>query len=233
MIRVAEVQNHESTARRQVLECSGDRRLMVLDAYNGTVLWCHEIPDLRRVNMPRDCSNLNLLGDHLFVAVRDRLWRLDAGTGLPAPSQPNPPASSPYTAPEKPQLSPDGKNQWNGTAWVPYTAPAAPPPPPAQAAPPPPPAQAALELSPDGKHQLVNNQWVPYTAPAPAAPPPPPAQVAATPPPPPAQAAAPPPPPPAAPTPELSPDGKHQLVNNQWVPVAAATVAPSDDDIPF
>ncbi|MEE2885995.1 MAG: LamG-like jellyroll fold domain-containing protein [Planctomycetota bacterium] len=59
----------------------GDRRLFGLDAYNGTILWAHEIPQLRRVNMPRDCSNLNVLGDDLWVAVTDRLWRLDAQTG--------------------------------------------------------------------------------------------------------------------------------------------------------
>jgi len=59
----------------------GDRRLFGIDAYNGTILWAHEIPQLRRVNMPRDCSNLNAFGDDLWVAVRDRVWRLDAQTG--------------------------------------------------------------------------------------------------------------------------------------------------------
>jgi outer membrane protein assembly factor BamB len=59
----------------------GDRRLFGLDAYNGTILWSHEIPQLRRVNMPRDCSNLNAFEDDLWVAVVDRLWRLDAQSG--------------------------------------------------------------------------------------------------------------------------------------------------------
>lgn len=59
----------------------GDRRLFGIDAYNGTILWAHEIPQLRRVNMPRDCSNLNAHEDDLWVAVIDRLWRLDAQTG--------------------------------------------------------------------------------------------------------------------------------------------------------
>ncbi|MCA9447423.1 MAG: PQQ-binding-like beta-propeller repeat protein, partial [Candidatus Omnitrophica bacterium] len=59
----------------------GDRRLFGLDAYNGTILWEREIPDLRRANVPRDCSNKMARGDQLFVAIRDRLWKVDGQTG--------------------------------------------------------------------------------------------------------------------------------------------------------
>ncbi len=59
----------------------GDRRLIALDSYNGTILWALEIPALRRTNVPRDCSNITARDDDLFAAVVDRLWRLDAQTG--------------------------------------------------------------------------------------------------------------------------------------------------------
>ncbi len=59
----------------------GDCKLFSLDAYNGTILWTLEIPALRRVNLPRDCSNQSLAGDALYVAIDDQVWLLDAQTG--------------------------------------------------------------------------------------------------------------------------------------------------------
>lgn len=59
----------------------GMSRLIALDAYNGSVLWGMEIPDLRRLNMPRDCSNWCADSDRLFVAVEERAWILDGVTG--------------------------------------------------------------------------------------------------------------------------------------------------------
>ncbi|MGK0185811.1 MAG: outer membrane protein assembly factor BamB [Verrucomicrobiales bacterium] len=59
----------------------GMSRLIALDAYNGSVLWGMEIPDLRRLNMPRDCSNWCADTDRLFVAVEERAWILDGVTG--------------------------------------------------------------------------------------------------------------------------------------------------------
>jgi outer membrane protein assembly factor BamB len=56
-------------------------RMAALDAYNGTILWSLEIPGLLRVNMPRDASAWCADREHLYVAVRDRCWRLDAQTG--------------------------------------------------------------------------------------------------------------------------------------------------------
>ncbi len=70
----------------------GMNRMIALDAYNGSALWSLEIPDLRRVNMPRDASNWCTDGDALFVAVKDRCWEVNAATGhrraahkMPAP----------------------------------------------------------------------------------------------------------------------------------------------------
>jgi len=56
-------------------------RIIALDAYNGAVLWSLEVPGLLRVNMPRDASAWCADEDHLYVAVRDKCWRLDAQTG--------------------------------------------------------------------------------------------------------------------------------------------------------
>ncbi|MCH2374147.1 MAG: PQQ-binding-like beta-propeller repeat protein, partial [Planctomycetes bacterium] len=59
----------------------GSHRLMGLDAYNGTILWGLEIPLLERFNMPRDSSNWCADKEHLFVAIRNRCWQIDALSG--------------------------------------------------------------------------------------------------------------------------------------------------------
>ena len=59
----------------------GLNRLAAMDSYNGTVLWSLEIPDLRRVNIPRDCSNWCVDSEQLYVAVKDRAWIHNAATG--------------------------------------------------------------------------------------------------------------------------------------------------------
>ena len=59
----------------------GLNRIIAVDAYNGAFLWLLAIPDLRRVNMPRDASNWCADGERLYVAVRDRCWLVDAHTG--------------------------------------------------------------------------------------------------------------------------------------------------------
>jgi hypothetical protein len=59
----------------------GMNRLIALDCYNGAVLWSLEIPDLRRVNMPRDASNWCADDDRLFVAVKEKCLGFDARNG--------------------------------------------------------------------------------------------------------------------------------------------------------
>jgi outer membrane protein assembly factor BamB len=59
----------------------GMNRMIALDAFNGSVLWSLEIPDLRRVNIPRDCSNWCADRQHVLAATRDCVWRIDAATG--------------------------------------------------------------------------------------------------------------------------------------------------------
>jgi outer membrane protein assembly factor BamB len=59
----------------------GDRILFGLDAYNGSILWVLQIPELVRANVPRDASNMAAAEDALHVVVRDKCWRLDPATG--------------------------------------------------------------------------------------------------------------------------------------------------------
>jgi outer membrane protein assembly factor BamB len=59
----------------------GMNRMVALDSYNGTVLWSLEIPELQRVNLPRDASNWCTDRSSLYVAVRDRCWVIDHPTG--------------------------------------------------------------------------------------------------------------------------------------------------------
>ena len=59
----------------------GYNRVMAMDAYNGAQLWSLEIPLLRRVNLPRDTSNMCADERGVFLALRDECWRLDGDTG--------------------------------------------------------------------------------------------------------------------------------------------------------
>jgi outer membrane protein assembly factor BamB len=59
----------------------GWRRMLAVDAYNGSWLWSLEIPELQRFNMPRDCSNWCADNQHVYAAVRDRVWKVAAEDG--------------------------------------------------------------------------------------------------------------------------------------------------------
>jgi len=59
----------------------GMNRMVALDAFNGSILWSLEIPDLRRVNIPRDCGNWCADRDRVYAATHNCLWIIDAATG--------------------------------------------------------------------------------------------------------------------------------------------------------
>ena len=63
------------------LYVQGYRVLFALDAYNGTILWCKQIPTMRRANMPRASSNMVATDDALFVAVGEHIIGFDGQTG--------------------------------------------------------------------------------------------------------------------------------------------------------
>lgn len=59
----------------------GLHRLLALDQYNGTVLWSLELPEMDRYNMPRDCGNWCADERAVYVAIRDKCWKLAAVDG--------------------------------------------------------------------------------------------------------------------------------------------------------
>lgn len=80
----------------------GLERLIALDTHNGTILWSHENPGIKRFNMPRDCSNWCADEASIYVTVESQCWQLDAATGrvekrweLPAYPAVAPAANSP------------------------------------------------------------------------------------------------------------------------------------------
>jgi outer membrane protein assembly factor BamB len=59
----------------------GLNRMIALDSYNGQILWSQEIPDLRRMNVPHDCSNWCADKNNIYLAIADRAWIIDAASG--------------------------------------------------------------------------------------------------------------------------------------------------------
>ena len=57
-------------------------RILAMDTYNGAVLWSLEIPNLLRVNIPRDSGYMYADYDGLYIAVDDDCWKLDSETGI-------------------------------------------------------------------------------------------------------------------------------------------------------
>ncbi|MEX2185208.1 MAG: LamG-like jellyroll fold domain-containing protein [Pirellulales bacterium] len=94
------------------LYVEGDRILFGMDAYNGTIRWVYQIPDLRRSNVPRDSSNLAAGKDVVHVAVGSSCLTIDAITGEVrstfAVSQPAP----------QPEAAGDVRHEWGYLARV-------------------------------------------------------------------------------------------------------------------
>lgn len=65
-------------------------RIIAVDQYNGTVLWAIEAPFIRRYNIPRDSANWCADESHVYLAVRDYLWKIHLDNGdvepLPVPT---------------------------------------------------------------------------------------------------------------------------------------------------
>lgn len=73
--------NPSSLSSNGRLYVQGDRILFGLDAYNGSVLWSMQAPEVRRANMPRDCSNMAASEDLLYVASGSTVTGIDGQTG--------------------------------------------------------------------------------------------------------------------------------------------------------
>jgi outer membrane protein assembly factor BamB len=106
----------------------GDNRVFGQDAYNGNVNWTLEIPHLRRVNVPRDSSNMCADDESLYLAVRHQCWRVDALTGSlrqsynVVPAQPAIPSDWGYLASEGDRLYGSGIKE--GSTYTIYDGPA-------------------------------------------------------------------------------------------------------------
>lgn len=59
----------------------GDRILFGMDAYNGAILWSTQAPEVRRANMPRDCSNMAAADDYLYVASGSTVTGIEGQRG--------------------------------------------------------------------------------------------------------------------------------------------------------
>ena len=68
-----------STGGRLFLQ--GLHRIVALDAFNGSISWSLEIPQLERFNVPRDCSNWCADREFIYAAVADKCWKIDTSLG--------------------------------------------------------------------------------------------------------------------------------------------------------
>jgi outer membrane protein assembly factor BamB len=75
----------------------GERILFGQDAYNGTVLWTAEIPELApRVNIPRDCGFLAAGDKHVYAGAGENCFCFKADTGERLPPIALPPHSEKF-----------------------------------------------------------------------------------------------------------------------------------------
>jgi outer membrane protein assembly factor BamB len=70
----------------------GENIIMAYDAYNGSKLWEREIPGAVRVRVDADSSNVAADMKSVFVATRDRCYRLDQASGEVLHVYPLPPS---------------------------------------------------------------------------------------------------------------------------------------------
>lgn len=69
----------------------GENKLIGVDAYNGTELWELDLPDSQRYAMPYDAGYIAANPSHVFAAVDEEVWVVDAETGQRTGRVPLPP----------------------------------------------------------------------------------------------------------------------------------------------
>jgi outer membrane protein assembly factor BamB len=72
----------------------GNERVFAVDAYNGTMLWSREVPGFRRIAAMRDCGNMAVADNRLFVVAGRTCTAFDAQTGKPLSEHIPPPGSA-------------------------------------------------------------------------------------------------------------------------------------------
>lgn len=60
---------------------SGDNYVVAVDAYNGTILWEHDIPNSSRLIALKDCGNMVATSEYLYVAADKNCLGFDAQSG--------------------------------------------------------------------------------------------------------------------------------------------------------
>jgi len=60
---------------------SGDNYVMAVDAYNGTVLWEHDLPDSIRLGAFKNCGSMAATDDRLYIASADACAAFDVASG--------------------------------------------------------------------------------------------------------------------------------------------------------
>ena len=63
-----------------IMYVQGDDRIFGMDAYNGSILWTVEIPELIRTNVKADSTNMICDDERLYVAVADSCWVIEGAT---------------------------------------------------------------------------------------------------------------------------------------------------------
>ena len=85
---------------------SGDNYIVALDAYNGTVLWEHDLPNSIRLGAFKNCGSMAVTDDLLYVAAGSRCAVFDVQSGAPGKA---------FSVPDS---SPDDKREWGYVASV-------------------------------------------------------------------------------------------------------------------
>ncbi len=58
-----------------------DNKVMAVDAYNGTPLWSLDVPQSRRLGALKDCGQMVVTDDELYVAAQQECWQIDVNSG--------------------------------------------------------------------------------------------------------------------------------------------------------
>jgi outer membrane protein assembly factor BamB len=64
-----------------IMYVQGDDRIFGMDAYNGSILWTVEVPNLIRTNVKSDSTNMVCDDKNLYAAVGDSCWIIEGGSG--------------------------------------------------------------------------------------------------------------------------------------------------------
>ncbi len=56
-------------------------KIVTVDAYNGASLWEQAVPQSRRLGALKDCGQMAVIDEALYIAAQERCWHITAATG--------------------------------------------------------------------------------------------------------------------------------------------------------